>query len=194
MIRALRTTLIGGVLFLIPLAFLAVGLAKAWQIALAVAAPIQGLLPFGPAGAVALADLIAIVLLVGLCFLAGLAARVAPLAAYRNRLDGMLIGLLPGYSLVRSAVSGAISARDEIDTLIPVTAAFDDHAAIGFEVERNDETVVVFLPGAPGAFSGQTVLMAPDRVTRLDVKPHQVAGLMRVLGRGYLPGKEAAGA
>jgi uncharacterized membrane protein len=142
---------------------------------------------------VALADLIALILLVGLCFLAGLAARIAPIAAYRNRLDGMLIGLLPGYALVRSAVSGAISARDEIDTLIPVTVAFDDHAAIGFEVERNADTVVVFLPGAPGAFSGQTVLTQPDRVTRLDMKPHQVAGLMRVLGRGYLSTGGAAG-
>ena len=55
----------------------------------------------------------------------------------------------------------------------------------GFEVERlGDGRVIVFVPGAPDAWSGALVIMDADRVTPLDLEMRQVARLAKNLGKG----------
>ena len=194
MMKVLKATLIGGVLFLIPIAFLALLLGKAFQLSMMVARPIGEYIPIQSVGGVLLADLIAIAVIVALCLLAGLAAQYAVLAAYSRRIDAVLTDIAPGYAVAKSVVGGAVKGDDAMGALKPVAVRFDDYVAVAFEVERTEDAVVVFLPGAPSAWTGSTVLVEPARVRPLDLKPHELVGKLRVLGRGLSGVASAPGA
>lgn len=109
----IRTTLIGGIVFLIPLAFLGIGLEKAYLVARGVAQPIHRVLPHDTlAGTVAVG--IASVLLIALvCYLAGLAARLAIIARQMRRVRSVLIDIVPGYAVARSTIGGSPATTTE---------------------------------------------------------------------------------
>ena len=68
----MKTTILGGALFLVPLAFVAIVLGKAFEVSMLLAAPLDGLIPLERVAGIALANIIAIVLILAICFAAGL--------------------------------------------------------------------------------------------------------------------------
>jgi len=180
----MKTTILGGALFLVPLAFLAIVLGKAFELSMLVAAPLDGMIPLERFAGIALANIIALVLILAVCFAAGLAARSGMFSRRVDRLDSVLIDVMPGYAVAKGVVAGVAGENDAMSVLSPVLVRFDDHEQISFEVERLEDRVIVFLPGSPSAWSGATVMVNTDRVTPLDLPPHQVVSLLRVLGRG----------
>jgi uncharacterized membrane protein len=100
------TTVIGGVLFLIPVVVLVVVIAKAIGYMMVVAQPMADWLPVDTIGGVALANIIAGVALALVCFLAGLLARHALASALVSRLESRVLVNLPGYLMIKSLVSG----------------------------------------------------------------------------------------
>jgi uncharacterized membrane protein len=179
-----KTTILGGVLFLVPLAFIAIVLGKAFEVSKVVARPLDGLIPLEHVGGVALANIIAIILILVVCFAAGLAARAEFFSKRVGRLDNILIDLMPGYAVAKGVVGGVAGTDDAASVLIPVLVRFDDYDQIAFEVERMADRSVVFLPGSPSAWSGASIIVDVARVTKLDLPPHQAVSLLRVMGRG----------
>lgn len=182
----IRTTLIGGAIFLIPVVFLIYILAKAFEMSSKVAEVIARAAPLDGAAGVLLADVLAVLLIFGVCYAAGLAAQRAFFARHVQRIENVLVEFFPGFTIAKSMASGIAGVEEPGKLLKSVLVAFDDYEAIGFEVERTDTRVMVFLPGAPAAWSGQSVAVAPDRVTDLNLPVHQVTKLMRTLGRGTI--------
>ncbi len=182
--RPIQTTILGGIFFLIPLAFVAMILGNAYRIALKVAEPIDALIPLEDIGGVALANILAILLLLLLCFFAGLIAKLEFFSARMNKLDGLLMEIMPGYAIAKS-VLGGMAKRDDVEALLtPVLVTFDDHQMIAFEVERTETYAIVFLPGAPTAWSGSSIVVNLDRIKVLEVPTHLASALLRTLGRG----------
>ena len=70
--------------------------------------------------------------------------------------------------------------------LSPVWVRLDDYEQIAFEVERNDEKVVVFLPGSPSAWSGSSVVVDIERVSDLEIPMYKASKILRRFGRGTL--------
>lgn len=188
----MKTTILGGALFLVPLAFVAIVLGKAFEVSMLLAAPLDGLIPLERVAGIALANIIAIVLILAICFAAGLAARSGMFAKRVSRLDSILIDVIPGYAVAKGMVAGIAGKDDAMSVLRPVHVRFDDYDQIAFEVERLDDRVTIFLPGSPSAWSGSSVMVDAARVTPLDLPPHQIVSLLRVMGRGMsnvdLPG------
>lgn len=182
----IRTTLIGGIVFLIPLAFLGIGLEKAYLVARGVAQPIHHVLPHDTLAGTIAVGIASILLIALVCYLAGLAARLAFVARQMRRIESVLIDIVPGYAVARSTIGGVTGHDDGTTALGPVLVRFDDHTVIALEVERSEDRVVVFLPGAPATWSGSTAIVGADQVTPLDLAVHQVTGIMRVLGRGSI--------
>jgi uncharacterized membrane protein len=84
-------------------------------------------------------------------------------------------------------VVSSASAEEDFENLMkPVLVRFDDYDQVAFELERNGHQSVVFLPGAPSAWSGGTVVVNSDRVQALNLPAHQAVKLMRTFGRGTL--------
>jgi uncharacterized membrane protein len=181
----LKTTVKGGLIFLIPIGFILLALGKAFELVSKVSRPVVDRLPIeGPAGLL-IVDLLSVLILILLCFIAGLMANLAWVRSKITVLENMLLSNVPIYSFVDSMVRSFAAAEDNTANLMPVVAHFDDNAQLGFEVERTEAgNVVVYLPGAPNPWSGNTIYMTPDRVERIDIKTHEAIKVIRVLGRG----------
>lgn len=182
----IRTTILGGALFLLPLIFIAFLLRKAFDISLMIAKPIEKVIPVDRAVGVVLIDLVAIFLILAVCYLAGLLARRRSMSERVNALDQMMLKIVPPYAFVKTMVSSIARAEEQTETLRPVLVRLDDAASIAFEVERRETDVVVYMPGSPSPWSGSTAIVEADRVTPLNVPSHQAAKLLQMLGRGSL--------
>ncbi|MEO1733053.1 MAG: hypothetical protein AAFR45_05415 [Pseudomonadota bacterium] len=182
----MRTTLLGGLMFLVPVVFIAIILTKAFQLSMAVAKPVDAVIPIESFAGVALVNILAVAVIILVCFLAGLVARTAILGRRVERIDNLMIDAVPTYAIVKAVLSGAADP-DNLDTVLkPVLVRFDDYDQIAFERERDQSKATLFLPGSPSAWSGSVVMVEPSRVTDLNLKPHEAMKLLRVLGRGSL--------
>ena len=115
----MKTTLLGGILFLVPVAFVAVILGKIYDISMLAARPLDGLVPLNSVAGVATANIIAILLILVVCFLAGLLARRSFFSDRMGRLDNFLIDLIPGYAVAKGIVSGVANKDDAMTILRP---------------------------------------------------------------------------
>jgi uncharacterized membrane protein len=177
MLTLIRTTIIGGIVFLLPIAIFVAVIGKGLEATGAIARPLAGALPVNMIGGVAVAHVLAIVLLLLVCFLAGLLARAAVARKLVDRLEANILSRLPAYALMKAKTQCMLSP--------PVVARFDDSWQFAFEIERIEGgKVALFLPGAPDAWSGSICVMDAERVTPLDLTIPFVARMAKRLGRG----------
>ncbi len=167
-IHFFKTTIIGGLLFLVPVVVLIFVLTEAANLMLMVAEPLADLVPVDSIAGVALANIIAALVVVLVCFIAGLIARKAFIRTKVESLESKVLSKLPGYVLIK----GMLSGLQEHDThaLFPVLVTFNSAARIGLEIERlADGRVVVMTPSSPNPWSGMVHIMEAERVQRLDL-------------------------
>jgi len=187
----MKTTILGGVLFLAPLAVLAILVGKVFQLSLLVVKPVESLIPVERFIGVASINLVAIAVIALVCYFAGLVAERAMTGRTMQRLDGLLTDMIPPYAVFKTVVASASSVEDLSSQMKPVLVRFDDYDQVAFELERDGERSVVFLPGAPSAWSGSTVVADAERVQYLNLPTHQALKLMRTFGRGTLTARRA---
>lgn len=180
----LTSTIIGGLVFVIPFIIIVALLLKAIQFMMIVAVPIDSFIPADRIGGVALTNLLAILLVILICFLAGLAAKSIYSKGLDQSIDSRLKLMLPGYAFIRW-FAGSLDKDSANEYLVPVIAKFDDSAQLGFEVERLENgIVVIYLPGAPNPWSGNIVYMTDDRVEKLNLKFSSVSRTIQRIGIG----------
>lgn len=182
--RFIKTTVVGGVIFLIPIIILIIVLGKGLHITGKLATPIAGALPadtiFGPA----LVHLLAAAILVGVCFFAGLLAKAAVARKLIGSLERNVVSKVPAYALLKTKTQSMLSV-DDTEKLTPVVVRFDDSWSIAFEIDRFDgDKVVIFLPGAPDPWSGSVSVVTADRVAALDHPLPSVISAAKALGKG----------
>lgn len=182
----MKTTILGGVLFLVPFAIVAMVLGKAYQISMVVAEPIDDVIPIANFAGVALVNIIALVLILVVCYVAGQLAKRGIKGRRTETLEGFLIDTIPGYVVFKGVIGSAAETEGGPEQLRPVLVAFDDHDMIAFEMESDDTKCVLFLPGAPSAWSGSTIIVDKSRVTYLSIPTYQAMKLLRGMGRGTL--------
>lgn len=182
--RFLRTTAIGGVLFLLPLAVLGGILGYVFNVVYAIYIPMAEYIPVSTASGVAILFSIAVGILIMLCFLAGLAARRAIGMRFTKTVERNLTMMFPKYAIYKDILAGNIGGEAAAPSLCPVTVKMQDRIQIGYESGRTDEgLVIVYLPGAPDPWNGTVVLVEPEQVNPLDVDFNETAAICERLGR-----------
>jgi uncharacterized membrane protein len=167
--RFVRTTLAGGVLFLLPLVVLVMLLGKVAQMAHKLVAPLAERLPVESVIGLDTPRFLAVFLIVLFCFLAGVLARTALARSASNRVESVLANL-PGYEFVRS-ITARLLTPEQTPSRPVVLARIEDAWQIGVLVERVDEGhVAVFVPGTPDPKSGAVYLMGNDRIRMTSVR------------------------
>jgi len=181
----IKATVIGGIFFLIPLAVVVVLVGKLVHIMKGVAGSLAPVLPVEtPMGALVL-NLLAVLLIIGFCFLAGLAAQKAHAKKIVAKLETTLLAALPGYAFVKG-LGDNLRRSDEIsESFVPVSVHFDDYSQLAFEIEREPNgKVALYLPSAPNPWSGTVVYVTADRVKRLPMSLNEALKNIRMLGKG----------
>ncbi len=180
----IKTTIIGGLVFMVPVVIVVAVVGKALKIMMLVAKPLDRLIPADSIGGIAIANVLALLAVALCCFIAGVIARSSVAKKAYRSIDTALLAV-PGYAFVKGFTESMNSSEEDAKSLIPVIVRFDDNAQIGFEVERTDGgNVVVYLPGAPNPWSGSVTYFSEDRVKKLDISVAQAIGNIRQLGRG----------
>lgn len=183
-IKPITTTLIGGVVFLLPLIVVLVVLGQGLALTARAVQPVVALLPNQSIGGVTLAGMAALALLLAMCFGAGLLARAAAGKAFAERFEEKLQTLYPRYAVIKSMSQGLHGALGQ-QVLKPVLVTFDEHQQFAFEMERLDDSrVVLYVPGAPDAWSGNVLLVRPERVQSLALDAGDLAKALQGLGVG----------
>jgi uncharacterized membrane protein len=142
-----------------------------------------GWLPSDSIGGVALANVIVVVGLVLVCFVAGLVARAALLRATVEGLESKVLTKVPGYVLIKGMVSGL--KEDEGQSLHPVLATFGAAQRMALEIERLDDgRVVVLVPSSPNPWSGPVHIMDAEDVQRVDIPVTAFVENMQRFGQG----------
>ena len=179
-----KSTAIGGVVFLLPLVLAVVVFSKAFSIVKTVSLPVANLISAEKVAGYAVADLLALTMLLVVTVLAGLLARSPIFDDFYRKIDAIILQLIPGYSYMKG-MTGSLSDSDAEQSLKPVAAIQDDTVLIGYEVERlTDGWVAVYLPGAPDTRSGSVAYFTDDRIVPLDTDFAGIASCLKTLGRG----------
>ncbi|QDU36119.1 hypothetical protein Mal4_04020 [Maioricimonas rarisocia] len=180
----LKTTAIGGLIFLLPLVVIGALLGYLYSIVLVVYEPLKEWIPVGSTSGLAILFLMAVGIVVALCFMCGLAARRAIGRRFSRLVEKNLVMLFPKYAIYKDIVAGNIGGEAARPTLFPVTVQFDDVIRIGYRAGRTDAgLVIVYLPGAPDPWIGSVVLVEESRVQSLPVDFNNTAAICERLGR-----------
>jgi len=183
--QLIKTTIIGGLIFLVPIIIVVAILGKAFELMILVAKPLDAWIPADSTGGIALANFLAVLAIMLCCLIAGFIAKGSFAKRILNSLESKLLLVLPGYSFVKGMTDGMKSSEEASKSFVPVVAQFDDNAQLGFEIERTEKgNVVVYLPGSPNPWSGSVVYVNADRVERLDMTVPDAINNIRHLGRG----------
>ncbi len=184
LVEYFKATVIGGVVFLIPLVAIVVVLSKAFDLAKLVATPLGSFIPLDETRGIVVADILASVILVATCLIAGLLAQTSFAKKAVGKAERRFLWRVPGYAFVKS-ITGSVAPNDEESSLRPVLANLDDATQVAFEVERLDDgRVVVYVPGAPNPWSGDVLILDAERVEPLPQPMVAVLHSLRAFGQG----------
>jgi uncharacterized membrane protein len=182
--RYVKTTLIGGLLFLVPLlVFVWLG-SKAAKLLRRLAKPLAGLVPLDTIAGVLVADVVIVALLIIACFVGGLLARVSFASRFVRKAEAGVLWNIPGYGFIK-ALADSLDKSAGSSSMRPVLIHFDDAAQLAFEVDRlPDGRRVIYVPSAPEPRAGSVLVMDADRVEEVPMSFVAAVRSLRALGRG----------
>lgn len=160
-----KTTLIGGVLIIIPLYLSVLLLLKAFAGLVGLVSPITHGLP----AAMPFREVVAMLVLVGVCFISGIAVRTGPGLRAKNALERSLLERIPGYALIRGLAGRIVGKADE-HAFTVVLAEIEEALVPAFLVEDcGDGQCAIFVPSVPTPAAGAIYIIANERVHPVDV-------------------------
>jgi uncharacterized membrane protein len=182
--KVLKTTIVGGLLFLLPLVLVVLLLSHALRFAGKAVGPISEFLTldkvFGPAAEESLAALI----LVFISLAAGLIARTRFGRDIMRWTENSFLGGLPQYRLVKSVAEG-FAQIENAENLKPVLVNIEEGWQIGYLLESlQTGWVVVFVPQAPTPMSGNVMYLPEERVRPLAISMVETMSLVKHMGIG----------
>ena len=141
---------ISGLISVIPVYLAVLLLLKAMGSVLGLVSPFAKLLPdWLPA-----TNILALLLLLVICFVVGVAVRTAAGRAARERLERSLFSRLPGFALLRS-LTQQLTGQGQEKVWKPALVEIEDALVPGFLIEElEDGRVTVFVPSVPTPLAG----------------------------------------
>ena len=131
----LKATLVGGLMFLVPVVLVALVLRHALQFAGKIAQPIAAVLPISHLGGVAIATIIAVAILLCIAFLAGLLSRTGPGRRVTHWFEESILGGMPQYRMVKSLAEG-LTQLETGTGMQPVLMRGDEGWMLGYQMEE----------------------------------------------------------
>ena len=176
----LVSTVVGGLFVVVPVYLAVLLLLKGMKSAGTLIRPFAALLPdWLPAQ-----DLLALVLVLVLCFVVGMAVRTGPGRTMRERMERVFFERLPGYGLLRSLTQRLAGDRNA-EAWKPALVELEDALVPAFIIEELDDgRFTIFVPSVPTPFAGAVYVLSPERVHVLDVPFTQAVRTISQWGSG----------
>jgi uncharacterized membrane protein len=178
----LRSTFIGGLFVLAPIVVLLVIIGQVVDVVYSAIRPAFDWVPDKSIGGVSIVMLFVFAGVIGLCFAAGLGAKVAVTKRFVRWIESMLLSNLPGYSLMKGVGENLVGIQGTSERQT-VLARFESSWVIGFVMDRLENgRLIVFVPGVPNALTGTLHIMDPSRVEPLGIPIRTTLDFLNRLG------------
>ena len=160
-----KTTLIGGFLIILPIYVSIILIAKAIQGLVAALKPITAVVP----AYVQFREIIAALVIITICFIAGLIVRTGPGLRAKKAFEGAVLERLPGYTLLRG-LAGRFTGRGDEPTFAPALVEIEEALVPALIIEKLDDgSFTVLVPWVPTPMAGALYILPPERVHPVDV-------------------------
>jgi uncharacterized membrane protein len=175
-----KTTLIGGLLVVLPIYVSILLLAKTLSGILALLSPVTAALPAGGQ----FRQVIAILIVLAVCFVAGIVVRTGPGRRAKNVLERLVLEKIPGYALVRG-LAERVSGDESEGAFRPALVEVEEALSPGFIIEELDDgRYTVLVPSVPTPAAGSLFILPRERVHPLDVPFTQAVKVISKWGAG----------
>ena len=182
--KIVRNHVITGFIFLMPVLISIAVLGKFWNRMLMLGNKVSKLIRvdtfFGPSGDA----VIALILFVLLCVVAGFLVKMTVFKNMSDWLDAKLAGFIPGYNDLRKETEVKIGAvKEEVfDTCLVHT---EDHWKPAYLIDIIDNgDATVFIPVAPTFNTGQVVVAPAGSYRKLKIDSKTLNAYLMKLGKG----------
>jgi len=181
----IKTTALGGLVVIVPLAILLFVAAQILYVAIDVISTVADQLPFEFLENPLVVGLLAVASIIGICFVTGLAVRTATGANLQQRFDRFLERKVPLYGVVRSITQRFAGIEDEQLTPAEIDLYGSGSGLLGFIMERlPDGRYCVFVPDVPLLTVGRMFVVSEAQITRLPGSMHTAAEAVTQWGVG----------
>ena len=175
-----KTTLIGGLLVVLPIYLSILLLAKTLAGILALLSPVTAAIPAGTQ----FRQIFALMIVLAVCLVAGLVVRTGAGLRAKNALERSVLRKIPGYALVRGLAErlGGDAAEGSFQ---PALVELEDALSPGFIIEElEDGRYTVLVPSVPTPAAGSLFILPRERVHPLDVPFTQAVKVISKWGEG----------
>lgn len=183
-LKIIKATFLGGILFLAPLVVLLIILEKGYVIIQKVTLPLVNHLPRVHVLGIALQELAGIIIIIFICFVAGLLSKTAFATRLVQKLEDGILSFVPGYSFMKKMnenMMGIESKEDLKVVLVPTDAGWQ----FAFLIEQiNKNNFTVFIPDAPNPWSGSVCFVEKKDIKEIEITQKQALACIRKLGYG----------
>lgn len=183
-LKIIKATFLGGILFLVPLVVLLIVLEKGYGIVQKTTLPLVSALPKVSVLGLAIQELVGLLIIILICLFAGLLARTAAAEKLVQKLEEGILSFVPGYSFMKSMNENilGLESKDDLKVILVPT---DAGLQFAFLIEQiSDEKSTVFIPDAPNPWSGSVVFVDKKDITEIDITQKQALACIRKLGYG----------
>jgi len=176
-----KSTLVGGLLVIVPIYFSVLLLAKALAGLSGMLAPVAALLP---ESLESMRGLLTVLIVVAICFATGLAMRTRVGHRMFRSFERHVLERIPGFGVLRSAMR-RVSGQSEDAMFQPVLVEIEDALTPAFIVEELDDgRCVVLVPSVPTPAAGALSILKRDRVHWVDAPVTEVIAVITRWGAG----------
>jgi uncharacterized membrane protein len=180
----LRITVLGGILFLTPIVVLVFILDKAFDFARRALKQVAAIIPDRLVSGAPTEALLAIALIVTLCFLSGLFARTRLAQGIVAELESSVLSKVPAYEYLKQAGASVMGLGEMADHPV-VLARLGGAWRIGVQTDVvGGGLVAVFVPNSPNPMSGSVFLVAADSIRPAGVPLGAAIACLRRCGAG----------
>lgn len=178
----LTTALVSGVLIVVP-SYLAILLALKGVKSLGrLVRPVASLYAAGSSQTAETA--LALLTMVLICFVTGVAVLSRPGRALRERIEGSVLAKMPAYVLVRD-LTQQLAGQGRENAWKPAVAEMGGGLVLAFIIEElADGRYTVFVPGVPSPVRGSVYVLGRDRVRPLNASFAQTIHALSRWGSG----------
>jgi len=185
LVEFLKTTALGGLFVVLPVLLLYMLLGEMLGLVIGLATPIADLFPKGTFDNLTAPFPVAVVLLLGVSFVIGLALRVEIGRSLGGWLERKVFDKLPVYGALKSLTKAFGEAGEGAAFRPALLAGSDGILELVYVVEdHGDGLLTILVPWAPTAFSGFVKIVAKDRVEILDTNLGEASRVLSQWGVG----------
>jgi len=176
----LKTTLIGGLLVILPIYLSILLVAKLLASVLALLSPVTAAIP----ASAQFRQVVAIVIVLAVCLVVGLLVRTNVGLRAKNAFEHSVLEKIPGYTMVRD-LAKRISGDETESAFRPALVELEDALSPAFIIEElEDGRYTVLVPSVPTPAAGALFILPRERVHPVDVPFTQAVKVISRWGVG----------